>query len=263
MKGISINIFVLLFSGLYLGTAHSQEAFNANAAPHDVDFSYEVKVNLDPVTAQAALPALVSGVSEKKRSTIYYQIDPTPDSDMTIVRARRDTKNKTDITIKLRGISDFMGWLLSNPGLKLEGLGCEYDTGMTGDGQLSCDIKVETSNDTSPLDGDSVMERLDDSQEHLFKIGTGKPAKFSSLDACPTIATRVWKDIAPIAGCTDGATVEIWTFADGPLYELSCKTTTMEAARAGLQARIDSLGIVASPDQGGKTAKALAECSAQ
>ena len=179
------------------------------------------------------------------------------------MRARRDSKNKTDITVKLRGIPDFVGWLLNNPGLQLDGLGCEYDVGVTSDGQLSCDIKVETSNDTTPLDGGSVMARLDDSQQRLFKIGTGKPADHSALVACPSIATRYWKDIAPVDGCTDGATVEIWSFADGPLYELSCKTTTMDAARTGLLARMDALGIFASPDQTGKTMRALEECRAE
>jgi hypothetical protein len=225
-----------------------------------VDAPYEVKVNLDPVTAQAAFPTLVAGVTVKSRPNTFFLINPTPHSDRTIVRARRDQKNKTDITVKLRGIRQVMAWLLTGPQLGLEGVECEWDVGFADEGKLSCDIKVETSNDTSPLDGASVMARLNESQLRLLEIGTHQPDFHTTLTACPAVPAQVWKEIAAVDGC-DEATVEIWQFADGPLYELSCNTTTLEAARAGLQARMDSLGIAASPDQTGKTARALAQCA--
>lgn len=256
------GITVLIFSFLFLFGAAPAYSLGDHGLLNWLEaeeFPYEVKVNLDPVTAEAAFPELVSGVSMKPRSVVYYEVEPTPPNDKTIIRARRDNKNKTDITVKLRGIREIVAWLLTNPRASLEGLECEYDAGSTGEVNLSCDIKVETSNDTTPLDGASVKQRLDESQRRLFLIGTRWPLALSKLVACPTIATRVWKEIEPVAGC-DEATVEVWSLADGPLYELSCKTTTKEEAQAGLQERMDELGIEASPDQRGKTTRALEEC---
>jgi hypothetical protein len=219
-----------------------------------------VKVNLDPATAEAAIPALVGDVAEKPRSTIYYRIHPTPSTDHTIVRARRDSKNKTDLDVKLRDIGNLAASALTDEAAKLDELECEWDMPLAGEGKLSCDIKTETKDDTSPLDGASVKSRLDEQQRKLLVLGTRRPFNILSLTACPTVSTRIWKDIPEIAGCTDGATLEVWMLDDGPLYELSCKTTTLEEARAGLQATIDAVGVAAAADQRGKTERALEQC---
>jgi len=241
-------------------------AGTAYAEPPAVNASYEVKVNLDPERAPVILADLVHGIAAKPRSVYYYQIAPTPQSDKTIVRARRDAKNKVDIDVKLRGIQEVLAWLLTGPQLNLEGVECEWDIGLAADntGNLSCDIKVETPNDLSDLDGASVMARLNDSQRRLFEIGTHHPDFLSSLNACEKIATKVYKGYAIVPGC-DEATVEVWPLGENAptIYELSCKTTTLEAARVGLQAEMDRVNIVAAEDQRGKTAQALEQCGVQ
>src|SRR6185503_18921368 len=158
--------------------------------PPSIEAGYEVKVNLDPATAEAALPGLVAGVSLKPRSVIYYLISPaTPLGDDTIVRARRDSKNKTDIDVKLRGIPEVLAWMITGGPKGLEGVECETDIGFAPDeGNLSCDIKVETAGDTSPLDGDSVRARLTTDQVSLLEIGVHQPAQRISLDACPAVS---------------------------------------------------------------------------
>jgi hypothetical protein len=199
-------------------------AGTAYAEPPAVNASYEVKVNLDPERAPVILADLVHGIAAKPRSVYYYQIAPTPQSDKTIVRARRDAKNKVDIDVKLRGIQEVLAWLLTGPQLNLEGVECEWDIGLAADntGNLSCDIKVETPNDLSDLDGASVMARLNDSQRQLFEIGTHHPDFLSSLNACEKIATKVYKGYAIVPGC-DEATVEVWRWARTPRRSTSCR----------------------------------------
>src|SRR5262245_10448467 len=200
MRHTIAGIFSIL---MISGTVHAQ-----GLGPPSVDAPYEVKVNMDPTTAQAALSALTSGVSKKTRPNTFYQILPIPQTDQTIVRVRRDQKNKTDVTVKLRGIQEIMAWLLTRPQLKLEGVECEWDIGLADEGKLSCDIKIETSNDTSPIDGDTIMARLNDNQRRLLEIGTHQPDFLTTLVACEAVPTEVWKGIAPVAGC-DEATVEV------------------------------------------------------
>jgi hypothetical protein len=219
--------------------------------------SYEVKINLDPATAEAALPSLVGAVKVLPRDSVYYLIDPTPNTDRTIVRARRDSKMKTDLDVKIRDINNAAAAMLTDPNPAFDELECEYDLGLTGPAKLSCDIKTKFSDDTESLDGPTTLSRLDEQQLRLLSLGTDQET--STLTACPAIATKIYKEVPLLDGC-DEVTVEVWALAAGPLYELSCKTKTPALALASLQAAIVAGGSSPAADQEGKTSHALAQC---
>lgn len=223
--------------------------------------SYEVKVNLDPVAAEAHLADIVGSVEPFERTSIYYRLRRDARVFDTIVRARRRTSdNKTDLDVKVRDVDDYSATLMTDPEDGLDEVECEYDANLLADGpgKLSCDIKTKFSGDTTPLDGATTLSRLDEEQMQLLQVGTGH--RRAQLTACPGIPAQIYDDLEPIEGC-DEVTLEVWPFPQGTLYELSCKTTTLDAARTGLQARIDALGIAPAADQDGKTTHALAACA--
>lgn len=226
----------------------------------DVDAPYEVKVNLDPTTTPAILPALTAGGKTDQRRSIFYLVNGASPNSIAIVRVRRTAK-KSDVTVKLRGIKELSASVLSGTTLQ-EGDGdLEWDVNLndTTQGKLSAAIKVEYADTTFATDGTTIRSMLTPKQRELLAIGARRPFGALSLAECPSVVANLYKDLPPPAGCDD-ATVEMWPFPDGPLYELSCDTETLDAARDGLRTKMAEVGAVAGPDQRGKTERSLALC---